>query len=84
MIMNASLNFIHSIVINKNPKSIYNLFKNAENRRTIVAINTSYYPKSKVLKNFFMYKALKIYNNLPSSLRGLSQIKFKKTMQRSH
>ena len=78
MIANASIIFIDGIVKNKMPRSIYSLFKNAENRRSVVAINMTYRPKSKTCKNFFLYKALKIYNELPSQLKSLDTFKFKK------
>ena len=48
-----------------------------ENRRSIVAINLTFRPKSKVLKNFFLYKSLQIYNNIPKEIKILKQEKFK-------
>ena len=78
MIANASIIFIDGIVKNKMPRYIYSLLKNAENRRSVVAINMTYRPKSKTFKNFFLYKALKIYNELPSQLKSLDTFKFKK------
>ena len=53
------------------------MFKNMENRRSIVAINLTFRPKSKVLKNFFLYKSLQIYNNIPKEIKILKQEKFK-------
>ncbi len=79
MIINASLKTLNNIIINKTPRTIYNLFK--INRRSIVDIQTFYQPKSTELKNFFIYKTLKIYNHLPKVLKELDHTKFKKQIK---
>ena len=78
MIHNASLNFLHKVLKFREPKAIYNLFKNVENRRSIVAINLTYRPKNKILKNFFLYKGLKLYNEMPQGIKTLDKFKFEK------
>ena len=75
MINNASLNFIHK-------KSYFSLFKNVENRRSVVAINLTYRPKKHDLKKFFLYKGLKFYNDLPNKIKILDKAKFKTQTKR--
>ena len=77
LIQNASLNLLHKIINTKEPAAIYNMFKNLENRRSIVAINLTYRPKNRELKNFFLYKGTKIYNTLPNDIKNLNPNKFK-------
>ena len=48
MMQNASLNFLHKVLKFKEPKAIYNLFKNVENRRSVVAITLNYRPKKHI------------------------------------
>ena len=79
MISNASLKFINNIIISKAPKAIYDLFK--INRRSVVNINLRYIPKSKYHENAFLCKELKNYNNLPKTLKGLTNLKFKKSIK---
>ena len=59
------------------------MFKNIENRRSIVAINLKYRPKTNQLKNFFLYKGLNIYNNLEKEFKTLNTIKFKNLIKNS-
>ena len=79
MISSASLKLLNNIIINKEPKAIYDLFK--INRRSVVDINLKYTPKTKYYENFFLCKELKIYNNLPKNLKGLTNSKFKKSIK---
>ena len=65
MISNDSLKLIHNIIINKTPKSIYNLFK--INSRTVVDIRLNYMPKSRNYKQFYLCKELEKYNKLPQN-----------------
>ena len=78
MMQNASLNFLHKVLKFKEPKAIYTLFKNVENRRSVVAITLNYRPKKHILKIFFLYKGLNLYNEMPQGIKNLDQIKFKK------
>lgn len=75
MISYASLKLIHNIIINKMPKSIYDLFK--INRRSVVDINLKYVPKTRNYKQFYICKELKNYNKLPQTLKGSNKFKFK-------
>ena len=59
LIQNASLNLLHKIINTKEPAAIYDMFKNLENRRSIVAINLTYRPKNRELKNFFLSRVRK-------------------------
>ena len=74
MILNASINLINKIIINKEPEQIYNLY--TINRRSMVKIYPKYDPKGMVLKNFFIYKSLPTYNNIPKNVKNLSKNKF--------
>ena len=77
LIQSTSLNLLHKIINTKEPAAIYDMFKNLENRRSIVAINLTYRPKNRELKNFFLYKGTKIYNTLPNDIKNLNPNKFK-------
>ena len=78
MMKNASLNFLHKVLKFKEPKAIYTLFKNVENRRSVVAITLTYRPKKQILKKIFLYKGLNLYNQMPQGIKNLDKIKFKK------
>ena len=47
------------------------------NKRSVVDITTKYIPQSRELRNFFVYKSLKTYNLIPSSIKGMKKSKYK-------
>ena len=73
MIQSAAINLINKIIINKLPNSIFKLFK--INRRSNVEIVTFYKPKTTKTENFFLYKALKMYNKIPKEIKTSKKFK---------
>ena len=75
MILNSSLNVLHNVFTNHEPKAILSLFK--LNRRSVAKIYTQYIPKNRELKNFYIYKSIKTYNKLSNDIKGLNKSRFK-------
>ena len=71
----AALKFLHSILISKSLANLFSLFKISNRRVTNIALKE--YPQSKHHGQFFIYKALQFYNNIPVETRELSKQKFK-------
>ena len=81
LILNSSLNLIHKIITNQAPPALFNLYKNIKTKRSVVAATLTYRPKTKCVKNFFLYKGTNIYNSLPNFLKNLPIDKFKKQIK---
>ena len=71
----ATLTFLHKLLFSKRPPQLYDLFK-LPNRKAkdILPVEKL---KCKATKNFFMYKAITLYNGLKPELKELPPIKFK-------
>ena len=81
MIYYSSINIIHKILIQKTPNSIYNLFRNPNNKRSVSEVTPNYIPTTKKYRKFYIYKYIKQYNELDSYIR-LKEVKpFKKEMK---
>ena len=71
----AALNFIHKILYYGRPDSLFNLFCIPSRKaKDIVPYDKL---SSKTTKNFYIYKALALYNRLKSELKCLPPKKFK-------
>ena len=66
----SSLNFIHYMIINKYKESLYNLYKDNSDRRSISIHNNL---QSKIWEKKKNYQTTKIYNNLPMHFKKLKQ-----------
>ena len=64
----SAVKLIHKILYNQSPGSLFKLFK--VNPRSCARVYPYKIPKSKIAKNFFLYKQLEIYNNLPSDIKS--------------
>ena len=78
LLMDQGLVLIHKVLTNKQPKTIYNLFKDTDrpNRQTDNKIYTKYIPKTTIMKKFMIYKNTDIYNSLESQTLTLDIRKF--------
>ena len=68
MITHSAITSIHSYIMNNTPKSILNLI-NIRNNRTHKDLTLKYIPRTSKFKNFYMANGLKIYNQIPTSLK---------------
>ena len=81
MIHFSSINIIHKLIKNKQPSSILNILKINKNTRTTTQITTHYIPKTEHFKKFYIYKQLKLYNNIENDTKNKSIIGFKNEMR---
>ena len=79
--MTQGTTLLHKIKINKEPKSILDLYnpfnKWLEKTVGISKIYLKYKPKTKALKNSFIHKITDIYNSLDDDILQLNINKFK-------
>ena len=75
MINYASIKTIHSVIKTGVPRSIYKYFK--INKRTCSEITPKVYPMKKFSRELYLYKALNIYNKLPTNIKILNPKQFK-------
>ena len=73
MIVCSSVKFIHNVLKTQNPTVIFYLYK--VGGRSIVKPVTKYKPKTKRMENFFLYKGLVDYNNLPNDILSAKNFK---------
>ena len=81
MIEHSAINIIHSILTKKTPNCLLSLY-NMENRRQAKEITTKYLPKTTQFGNFYIYKCIKTYNNLPNLFKIKSKNVFKKSTKK--
>ena len=57
---------IHKIIFYKKPDNLYDYYK--INKRNCASVVPKIFPISKFAREFFMYKGLEYYNNMPSNI----------------
>ena len=81
MITIQSTIFIHNIIAHKTPSAIYNMLTstmhNTQGNRFARKIRMSHRALTDQLNNSLMYKAISIYNTLPTPLMSLDTAAFK-------
>ena len=81
MIQYSSLVFIYSIINNKKPKSILNIYKTQRFLRHKADIALNNIPKNKKYAKFFLQEHTNTYNNIPIEIRQKSKAVFKKELK---
>ena len=71
----STIKFMHKIIQNQRPLSIYNYYK--INKRKGAEIRPVTFPKSKYAREIGIYKGLQIYNRFPYSITDNPHRKFK-------
>ena len=75
-----SLTYVHRILYTTKPSTILSLFKIPNRLAKNIGIKEKL--DSKYTKNFFLYKAIGIYNSLKTELKALPPKKFKKELRK--
>ena len=85
MVMKESIQFIHKVLINKSPGVIFNLFYqsncNIENIREVRKYRVKLTHKSNKVTNSLFYRALYLFNCLPTDVRNFKAKKLSKYLQ---
>ena len=85
MINVASVKLFKQIIMTKEPKPIYQLFKRGQidtiNTHCVSKYYTKIKPKLADTQGFFVYKVTEIWNNLPPDFHNLSKALFNKRIQ---
>ena len=86
MITEQSTTLIHKIVTDKQPLSLYNMLTSTMHctggRRTARKLHMSHRAITDRLNDSLMYKAISLYNALPSHLIALSTVQFKPAIKK--
>ncbi len=77
MITHSAIKLLHNIIQYKAPESIFNLYSIPNKRRAVSDLRLKYIPKSKKLKDSFLYNATKVYNKLPLNIKNSNKLLFK-------
>merc|ERR1712177_5686 len=85
MVMRDSIQFIHKVLINKSPGVIYNLFHQSncksDNIREVRKFRVKIVHKSNKVTNSLFYRALYLFNCLPTEVRNYKVKKMSKYLQ---
>ena len=76
MITHSAITSIHSYITNNTPKAIMALINN-KNNRINKDLTLKYIPRTSKFKNFYMTIGLKIYNQIPTSIKSKAPHIFK-------
>ena len=75
LIRNSSLKLLHKTIFAKKPNALYTLLK-INNRKT-APIHYKHTPKTKLLKNYYLYKIMYLYNSIPNKFKLVPHKRFK-------
>ena len=75
----AAVNTVISVLHYRKPHSLYTLFKIPT--RFTAPITFKHLPRASKFKNFYFYKMLNYYNDLPNNYKNISIKKFKRQLK---
>merc|ERR1711895_179374 len=83
MVMKKSIQFIHKVLSRKSPGLIFNLFSqsNMDNIREVRKFRVKITHKSNKVTNSLFYRALYLFNCLPTEVRNYKVKKLSKHLQ---
>ena len=81
MIINSALNITFKSLSNKKPKSIMELYKDNISQRVNIKWYTKYRPKNKIMKQYYIYRTLDLFYNLPADLKNSTIMAFKRKLK---
>ena len=83
MVVKESIQFIHKVLIKKSPGVIFNLFSqsNMDNIREVRKFRIKITHKSNKVTNSLFYRALYLFNCLPTEVRNYKVKKLSKHLQ---
>ena len=73
----SSVCYIHKIIKLNQPESMIDLFRTKVSNRAITKWYTQYQPKTMQMKNFYIYKALEHFYNIPKPIQNCKHKNFK-------
>ena len=81
MIICSGIINIHKFIIKKEPKCMLTLFKEGRNIRNATRVYTKYIPKTVNMNNYYIYKCLEKFYELPKDIQNVKFTLFKKKLK---
>ena len=81
----SSLILFRKVIISECPKSIYNMYITSDNQRRVKkakVVYTKKRPKTKNVKDFFIYKACEMYSYIPETIKQLNETKYRDSIKK--